>query len=73
MTPSSRARCPASRCSRRPGTGTVSVHDGPPNTELRVTLEPLATVVGSGRTDADGDAEIPIQLRAPRPPPACTC
>ncbi len=36
------------------GTGTVTVHGGPPNTELRVTMEPLTKVIGSGRTDAVG-------------------
>ena len=44
------------------GTATVTVENGPANTDLRLTLEPLAAVVGTGRTDARGHAEIPIQL-----------
>ena len=50
------------------GTGTVTVQNGPPDVELRVTMEPLSTVVGSARTDASGDASIPLRLPASAAP-----
>ena len=48
----------------------MHVTGAPANTELRVTMEPLATVVGSGRSDADGDAAIAIRTPASAAPGA---
>src|SRR5262249_26232778 len=50
------------------GTGTVTVHHAPPNPELRGTMEPLTTVIGNARTDASGDAAIPLRLPASAAP-----
>ena len=70
--PSSTARARGARCWSPSGDGHGrGPRTRPPNTDLRVTLEPLTTVVGSGRTDADGDAEIPIRLGASTAP-GCT-
>ena len=65
---SSKARCAASGRWSSGGPGTVTVHGGPANTDLRVTMEPLAAVVGSGRTDASGTASIPIAVGASAAP-----
>ncbi|WP_170179170.1 LamG-like jellyroll fold domain-containing protein [Solirubrobacter pauli] len=46
------------------GTGTLAVTGAPANTALRVTIDPLASVVGTARTDAKGKAEIPLLLGA---------
>ncbi len=50
------------------GSGTLTVSDGPANAELKVTMEPLTTVIGSGRTDADGDATIAVRIPAAAAP-----
>ena len=49
-------------------TGSVEIHDAPAGTDLRVTLSPLNTVVGAGRTDAGGNAEIAIRVPASAAP-----
>ena len=50
------------------GSGTLAVANGPANADLRVTMEPLATVIGTGRTDGDGNASIPVRIPASAAP-----